>query len=185
MQTRPKLAEGKIYMRKAKKNGRSPYRSGRSCIPVTRESSRDYLGSRSPGAAVGLTLRFTVVWGPAVVDAPANGSLIGAAVGPTFRFTVVPLGAPVAVAPMVGSLIGATVGLTPRFIVVVLLGASVGETPAVLPASRLTSGLAVGLTGPAGRPRCATPTPVRSPSSIPVISSFFIQTNLLFASVAR
>ena len=146
--------------------------SGLCCLP--RQTNRVvYLGSRIGADAVGLTPRFTVVFGPAVADVSASGSRIGPTVGSTLPFPVVAVGAVVAVLPIAGSLMGAAVGLTPR-LVVVRLGVSVGETPAVLLAVISTSGLAVGLTGPAGRPRCATLTPVSRPSSIPVRISFFI-----------
>jgi hypothetical protein len=112
------------------------------------------------------------------------GSLIGpAAVGLTLRSTVVPSGATVLESPTLGSLIGpAAVGLTFRCTVVVSRP-NVGAAPADLLAPRSISGLAVGLTFP-GRPRCATPTPVRSPNSIPQITIFLIPNESPFITVA-
>ena len=160
-------------------------RSGRPYLLQRRTAtSSSYWGSIGD-FGVGLTLRFPVESGAAVAEVPTRGSLIGAGVGLTLLFVVVPLGAALVDLPIVGSFMGAAVGSTFRLTVVRLVP-RVGDTPADLLVPRLTSGLAVGLIAPAPRPpRCATPTPVRSPSSKPVSINFFIRDNLLFTSVAR
>jgi hypothetical protein len=112
--------------------------------------------------------------GAAVVLVVISGSLMGAAVGLAFGAVMVELGAAVVLVVISGSLMGAAVGLA-LGAVMVLLGAMVGLAPTVLSGATVGFDRTVGPIVPTGRPRCARPTVVRRPISIPHMSIFFIQ----------